>query len=250
MHHQGNWRHVRSLMSRLAPIMLIPILSGCLLFSKTSMFSRGDGWYHYDPTTLPQALERGEPLSLTPEATVATSDVLDSKPVQWTQADFLQIADAFQQQELAESLSAWKFSQLWFELYCADVAFGPQHLTIELYREYPRDEGGMRLVQHSVLISPRRNQVGWTENELWPVLGRQPSLDLTRIKVPVEQALRIAEAQGGQAARETAQNQCLIYLLLTASRAQNGWEVTYSGFAPRGSLFKLYVNEETGRHRR
>ena len=150
MHHQGNWRHVRSLMSRLAPIMLIPILSGCLLFSKTSMFSRGDGWYHYDPTTLPQALERGEPLSLTPEATVATSDVLDSKPVQWTQADFLQIADAFQQQELAESLSAWKFSQLWFELYCADVAFGPQHLTIELYREYPRAEGGMRLASRAI----------------------------------------------------------------------------------------------------
>lgn len=246
MHRQWNWQHTISLMFRLAPVMFIPLLAGCLLFSKPMLSSRGQAWYRIDPMTLPQALEHGETAVFASEATGTIDDLPDSKPVRWSQADFLRIAEALQQQELSESLYDWRFSQLLFRLNCEDTAFGPQQATIELYKEYPRD-GAILLIQRYVSILPRKNQVGWTEDEIYPVLGHQPSIELVKVNVPVEQALRTAEAQGGQAAREAAQNQCVIYLLFTASRAKNGWEVTYSGFPTRGDLFEIYVNEQTGR---
>ena len=184
--------------------------------------------YRIDPKTLPQALEQGGSDIFAPTATRTFTDPARFQPCAMGSSGLLRIAEALPQQELSESLYDWKFSQLWFALSCEDAAFGPQQATIELYKEYPRD-GALLLIQRHVSILPRKNQVGWTEDELSPVLGHQPSIELAMVKVPVEQVLRIAEAQGGQAAREAVQNQCVIYLLLTASRAKNGWEVTYSG---------------------
>jgi hypothetical protein len=249
MHRRRNWQHARSLVLRLAPIMILPILTGCLMFDKPMLSSRGQTWYRIDPTTLPQALEQGRSDIFAPTSTRTFTDLLDSSPVQWGQADFLRIAEALPQQELSESLYDWKFSQLWFALSCEDAAFGPQQATVELYKETPRN-GALLLIQRHVSILPRKIQAGWTEDELSPVLGYQPSIELAKVKVPVEQVLRIAEAQGGQAAREAVQNQCVIYLLLTACRAKNGWEVTYSGLPTQGDLYKIYVNEQTGRYQK
>lgn len=240
-------KHVASLLLRMVPILIIPLLSGCLLFGKTTWYPRGERWYQIDSTTLLSAISRSESDIFTPDATEAIDDLPDSKPMQVNQADFLNIAEALNEVELHDSIYNWQASRLLFSLNCADIAFGPQQGEIDLFKEseYIRNQAS-RLIERKVFVLPRKGQVGWTEHEVYPVSGHQPTIELAKIKVPVEEALRIAEAHGGQAVRETAKDKCSIHLTMSASRWDNDWWITYASSSSGSNLFQIYIDEETG----
>lgn len=164
--------------------------------------------------------------------------------VRWSQTDYYRVAQAFHEFVWQESLDKWKLNLIFFRLDCTDAALGPQMMSFDMFRMDKTREGDSR-IDRSIYIWPQQNQLHWSEAEYYPVRFRKSVLDLTKVEIMAEEALRIAEEHGGRNARLASNNTCVISGHLGADTRYNGWLVSYRG---EGSitLFEVVIDERTG----
>jgi len=214
------------------------------LESHVAAFGRGGGTYHIDSHTILQSLRQNELGLFTARDNGDENEGSDLPPVQWTQADYWRIAEGVYQQVFEESVNDWKLTSMLFGLDCADVLYSPQQAVFEWYsvldaREYRR-------LDRWINISPRQNKVDWGDSELSPVRVDRAPINLSQIRVPVEEALRIAEKNGGQNIRTRFSNQCKIFASLASGQWNGGWWITYDGLKGGPILFQITVDSHTG----
>jgi hypothetical protein len=94
-------------------------------------------------------------------------------------------------------------------------------------------------------VHPLWNEVDWggETNFPHPILG-WGSINLNHIKISADDALKMAEANGGKVDRLAVQNNCRIHLVLSGDG--NNWNVYYEGNKSSLDDFVIHINAYTG----
>jgi len=146
-------------------------------------------------------------------------------PVEWSQSDFLTIANALHQFHWGESTDGWEFHSILAGVSCAQVEFGNQMMSFQLFRLY--DEGNTQIrVVHTISVIPLQNKIHWSSlirspaDEVWGILN------IDEIVISANDALAIAEANGGQENRQALNNNCDISTVIGPELSYRAWRVS------------------------
>ncbi|MFL7791835.1 MAG: hypothetical protein AB8I69_06820 [Anaerolineae bacterium] len=223
---------------------------GCGLYGcgeypgETSLYYKEE-YYAIDAQTLLPALEQGDTNLFALQAATPEPTQRDLPPVQWSQADYYRVAQAFHEFVWQESMDGWELSKMSFRTNCADLSYGPQRAIFTVFRITRSRKQDSRL-EHTIYIEPRQNLVRGSETEIYPSQRRIASLDLVEMRISAKEALDIAESNGGKEARSAVGDDCVIDIDQDIGIKYRGWLVRYSG---KGSaLFWINIDTQTGEY--
>jgi len=199
------------------------------------------GSYKIDTETILATLAQGETDVFTLE--LATPQAPLEKVIMWHQSDYLEIASALHQFVWSEKLDNWNLYSMSFDASCQDGSNGFLNGDFTYFKTVFHG-GKLTYTAHEILISPQYENVSWGGGMDFPrpVLGWK-SIVLNRLKVTSENALKIAEENGGSTARLAAENKCTISLILSG---YTGWNVVYEG-SDGLFIFEIKIDPYTGR---
>jgi len=208
------------------------------------------GNYKIDPETILESLDRGETdvfkfTASPPEVyTPPDKDIIYS----WGQFDYWKIASALHQFVWQEDLlDEWKVFGMYFYTDCSDklngFAIGDFIYFKPVYTPWT-----IGYTAREIIIHPLVNSVSWGGNTVYPrpFLGWK-EIDLKNLTVTADDALRIAEENGGREARLDVDNECDISLSI-GFNTKNGWSVNYMqrDGVPR---FEIDIDPYTGEYK-
>jgi hypothetical protein len=187
-----------------------------------------DETYSIDSSTLLDSVKSGRTdvfklLKATPAVYPATSTV----PVHWTQADYFSIVQAFHQFAWKESLTGWKLGRISYSLNCQDVSSGHQKVGFQYFKIENSQDNQIRL-ERRLYIDSENNEINIKEFEIFPNTETLSSIDLSKAKIMMGDALQIAEKNGGTKARSGVGNNCYILADFDVNSSYDkGWFVSY-----------------------
>jgi len=239
----------------LISISSVIVVTGILLFciipfllenDKTSEVLNEEKYYTINPQTIINSLSQGKNdvfalQSPTPPASLG----LKGNRVLWKQVDFFRILGSLNSYAGYESLDSWKFERMLFKLNCADINYGPQYAAIKYFKITSFGGREARLGK-DFWIDPLNDAVSVHTTELVPNVLSYETFDLPTLKVFAEDALLIAEKNGGLQARLSLENNCIIYLSLAPGAIYGGWQVSYSGNS-LNDIFGINIDPVTGK---
>jgi hypothetical protein len=188
-----------------------------------------DETYSIDSSTLLDSIksEKTNAFSLL-KATPAVYPAPSAAPVGWTQADYFSIAQAFHQFAWKESLAGWKLGSISFGLDCKEVSIGPQQAGFKFYKLLNGQNNQNRL-EHRLFIDAKNNDINLDEFEIFPNAYTLASIDLSKAKITMQDALQIAEKNGGTKTRSRVNNNCYIGANYDSNAAYDkGWYMIYT----------------------
>ncbi len=201
-------------------------------------------FYRINPDTIISSLERGGIDVFTPE--VATPPIYTPAPESlqslWGQADYLKVVSALHQFVWKESLDNWLLYSAKFDAVCRDNPSGFSSGDFIFYKTV-WDQEKIRYATRELVIDPLRGEVSsaGTTNFPHPIFGWK-GVNLVQIKVTADDALKMAEEDGGRAIRLSNQNACSINIGLSGYR---GWYIWYEG--KNGlSIYNIQIDPYTG----
>ncbi len=201
------------------------------------------GGYEINPETILSSLDRGEtgvfvPIIATPEVYTP----LSTGSFSWRQSDYLKIAEALAQFKWQENLSDWYVYMMTFYKECNDNPEGFDNGEIIYFKNYT-ENGTSYYDVYAVVVYPLFKQVVWGRSTFpKPLLGWK-SIDLDRLKVTADDALQIAEDEGGREDRLKENNLCRIFIINNANQeGDNDWRISYSNF-------EIHIDPYSGRYK-
>jgi len=202
-------------------------------------------YYKINPERILMSLDLGEENVFTPEIATPENPIFE-QPFSWHQADYLKIASALHQFAWKEPLNDWNLYSMHFNTACRDnpdgFGFGEfVYFKIIPYKIWLKD-----YEVQGLQIAPQYGNVGSGGSEYYPgpLFGGWKSIDLDKVKVTAEEALRIGEENGGQAARLSVQNNCTIRVRLSG---YSGWWVRITENDTASEVFSLEIDPYTGK---
>ncbi len=164
--------------------------------------------------------------------------------VQWTQADYLKIAQALVEFSRNEDLASWSLHSMFFRLNCSEVEYGPQYASLEFFKIV---ENSRHVIK--VFIEPKKELLTLSYSQYSPFVYTWEIVELENIKIEIGDALKISEENGAATIRSENANACLIFGSISpGSLNNNGWRVLYSSSQSTDSnLIDFYINEKNGK---
>ncbi|MBV6467587.1 MAG: hypothetical protein PGMFKBFP_02955 [Anaerolineales bacterium] len=234
----------RRLLVWLLPIVILELLSSCTLVPTERVYTIRQEWYRINPNTLLKSIK---------EKTSDAFVLLDSPPddlqsswnSNWKQEDFLTIANALHEFVWNESLESWNLYKIDFRLTCDKIGVGYYNAHFAYYKILTIDGQKTRIV-HEITIDPDSNSTIVLEKEYSPVVMNWPAIEEKRIKISVDEAIRIAEYNGGFKARAEVNNSCYISIYLSPGAVeQKKWTISYQKSRSE-KIFRIEINPYTG----
>jgi hypothetical protein len=204
------------------------------------------GRYKIDPETILASLDRGETGVFALELATPVAPVFDTT-ISWHQSDYLKITNAVYQLVWKETFDSWSLLGMVFETTCRDNPNGFESGDIHFFKAV-KVNGETQYTTREVLITPLNGDLSWGggANFPHPIFGWK-SIDLSRLKITAEDALRIAEDNGGKSFCLSKQNGCSLSLILEPL-AYDGWSVEYEYVGNNGlSFFNIHIDPYTGK---
>ena len=203
---------------------------------------RDRSFYQIDPSTILDSIDSGETELFIAQESASQAPVQTT--VLWQQADFINLARALNQVVLQEPLSGWRLYSMHFSTPCRDNLSGFAEADFYYFKTAFRENGKIRYTTQNILISPEYEQVIWARggNFPHPLIGWD-YVRLRQIQVTAEDALAIAEENGGRETRQLVDNNCRIHVRLAGDQA---WQILIYQNDTGSSLFKLGINIESG----
>jgi hypothetical protein len=230
--------------------MVVMLAIGAVFFGKIPREDRTElasGVFTYDRSTILKSTV------ILPHQFTTTTDLiamghLTGTPVEWSMGDYLHVRDLFVIQLTPGESTDWKISKLFFKLNCDQTSSGFQMGNTESFRRDTDGHFSYRTERH-VTTFPQYERLMYTETQFEPDILKVDSIDISRLKVTADDALRIAERNGGSAARAEADNRCNIYVTMLGWRGHY-WEVEYAFGAGDRKNYTVNVDGETGEVKR
>jgi len=202
------------------------------------------GYYAITPETILASLDRGEtkifmPLLATPEA-----NLFPSGSFPWRQQDYLKIANALSRFVWKDTLEDWKLYKMDFDKDCNDNPVGFDDAQITYFKTE-----GEQYTTREVDIYPLSKEVDWGGGDTHfprPFFGWK-SIDLEKLQVSADDALQIAETNGGKQARLAVKNECKILVVVAPNINHDSWDVGY--YSGATTLFEMLVDPYSGSYR-
>ena len=163
--------------------------------------------YTFDPEMILTVLDQGRGEIFEPIPDYAKSYVFPPGSFAWQQKDYLKIVGALNQVASKETLEDWEIFLMIFARNCADNPVGFDDLRITYFKT-----DGDQYTTQEIDVYPLAKGAEWGGNASFPrpFLSGWKSVDLEKMKVTADDALQMAEANGGEKARLAAKNQCKI----------------------------------------
>ncbi len=211
------------------------------------------GYYEIYPETILGSLNRGVTEVFTP----ASEEIWDrgeqyDEAFHWSQSDYLTIANAFSQEVWHESWDPKEWKVLYLSLHqsCEDNPQGFYDFSIVYFKNLGMGFLDRQYQTRLIDIIPWQGLIRWGEasfsDALLPGWG---NASLNNFKITADDALLIAERNGGGKLRQEDNNQCRISVWLNnyppvTGYTNNNWLVDYG----MGD-FSIYINPYSGKFR-
>jgi hypothetical protein len=202
--------------------------------------------YLINPTTLIDSLNNDDMSAFTPSA-----EELDLLPVEqqvtvnWLQADYFYVANSLHERVFGESFQGWELNSMDFQLGCSQISNGFQNGRFTFFKVAKETNPEVRMSSF-IDIDPRGNFVFLKEEQYYPKLVDWEVIDVENLKVSADQALQIAESNGGEERRKSVGNACNISLILNPGR-DGEWIVLYTETDELVSFFSVLIEPPTGK---
>jgi len=195
-----------------------------------------------NPMTILDALNRGEINVFTPTlATPSAETILPSGSIHWTQSDYLKVADALSQFVWKEPLEGWLIYHIAFNKECHDNLSGFDSADMIYYKTV----GWQKMyTARYIQIYPLASIVSWGGGTDFPISDGWATIDLTKFRITADDALRIAEENGGKEARLKVGNKCNIFLSTSNHNDDDSWDLGYY----YGVNFEMIIDPYSGKY--
>lgn len=215
-------------------------------FSREKLVDASEEAYRFDPQTI------------LIKSTTSGNDIFVQVPfseklpepiftaIAWQQEDYFLVTDLFMKYILYETRTTWRVIDISSVRLCSDST-GLPNLTIKMQKKVSSPEENHRIEAH-VNIMPQSGIIEILKREYAPDEGGYHTISWNDIKIPAEQALEIAEQNGGAVVRQALGNHCRITISLTAGIQRNDWWIYYEPIN-KPSVFEIAVDEKTGKYR-
>lgn len=225
--------------------LLIVLQFGSESFSQEELVDASEEAYRFDPQTiLTEDTKRVNVFTKIPFTEKFPEPVFNT--IFWEQDDYFSVMDSFMYYVLSEDRNAWKLIEISSVNLCPGLT-GLSMLTIRMQKRFSLSDESYRANIH-VNIMPQSGIVELLQRKYAPDEGGERTLRWDEIKITAEQALLIAEENGGTIVREALGNQCRIIISLKAGIQKNDWWIYYEPIN-EPSVFEIAVDEQTGKHR-
>jgi len=211
------------------------------LFTEEGRDFIGAESYSINPDTILEDLSQGKTDVFTPQEELP--DEKTREYIQWTLADYDLIAQALHELVWEEPQDEWKMSLIDFDWDCEYIDKGPYMALFRFFKVEKLRERKSRFVS-DLYVHPLKDNVYATMWEDYPRLCCWDVIDPAKLGVSAEEALDIAEKNGGAESRTAVENSCQISVVLNpAWPAYGGWHVRYSHL---GTIDEYYIDPKTG----
>ena len=242
--------------------LVIAITVGCILLLgswfwylerydgvTTSPNTFGDfGDKHYfaiDPERVLADLDHGETDVFTSEIATPENPIFN-KTIEWHQSDYLKIAGNLNRFVWNETLEDWNLYYMNFKVTCHDNPTGFEFAEIAYFKTISQDLLQRSHVGRAFQIVPQDGYVVYSGEANFPQSPFDPweSLNLNKLRISAEDALKMADENGGRAARLSVQNECTICARLSGNIA---WNIFISANDSGSTIFRIAVDPYTGK---
>ncbi len=212
---------------------------------KPDVFYKKDEYYEFDAQTILQDAVEGKPVHLT--LVPGESEVLPSGSpvVMWNQAEYLQVANAVFLSIWGETPVNWKLDKIMSQTNCAGVGSGFQRMAFTFFKVEKNEEADLYVhTEREIFIVPEKNLIWIYDREnspVTPLMVWDVGLDEDTI-IPAEEAIRIAEGNGGLSTR-TGIDSCTISAIVNKDANDDNWLISY--FSDHNFLM-MEIDEMTG----
>jgi hypothetical protein len=228
------------------------VLLSCRFYDDRIEIEKGGEWRYYsiDSGTILESLSRGNKdvftlLAATPEVTPTSPIAL----VNLRQQDFILIAQALHEKSWGKSFGDLNLYNMSFDIDCSNIEQGSFYsATFKLF-EVIQDQGEEKRIEHWITIIPSENLVYTTSVEYQPNVNFKEPIDLTHYQITAEEALQIADENGGYEKRQEVDNACSVSVNAPGPD-RKGWQITYVKEPETiNLLYKIAVDPQTGEYR-
>ena len=205
---------------------------------------RDRSFYEINPKTILASLDLGETDVFTPAASIPQTPLPETS-VSWQQADFVKVARALNQSIWEEPLSNWRLYSMHFSTDCQDNPSGFTGADLYYFKTVFRDNGKIKYTTQNFFISTKYGAMRWAGGSKFPhPLFPWENIRLSRVQITAEDALTIAEENGGRETRLLVENKCRIHVRLASDQA---WQILIYQNDTDSSLFRMEIDPETGK---
>ncbi len=200
--------------------------------------------YRIDPKTILEKLDQGGQEVFTPVlVTPVDYEKIYQQPFQWMQADYLKIANALHLYIWKEPLEDWLLYDMSFY---GDCRYNP--VGFDLFKSiFIKYDGARKYTAHEIDIYPLYAGVSVAEEtNLEQPMFDLGSVNLNKLKVTVDDALRIAEENGGRNFRLAIKNQCNMSFRISSNNQV--WYINYSN-QDSSSVFEMSIDPYTEKYK-
>ncbi len=201
------------------------------------------GNYKIDSSTILKSIDSDQSTVFFPETLVISTSNAKNE-LSWTQLEYYKITVALFEFVWKESLNKnWSIHRLFFETVCKENPAGFEHATF-LFNQLIFQNEHFRYNARAIEITPLDNEVLWGGGNTYlrPVFG-ESQIDLDNLTILADDALNIAEKNGGKDLRVSVKNSCD----LTVSLEDGIWKVIYYYSDPGSASFRIDIDPYTGK---
>jgi hypothetical protein len=198
------------------------------------------GYDQFNPQTILSSLDQGKTDLFTPLLIDPNTLDVYYPGIAWTQSDFLRVGNALSQKIWHEplDLDGWDVYFILVSGACNDNFSGFDDFEITYYKTIKTGWETVYTARHIDLI-PGTGVARWAgdDNFSTPFIFGWQNIELTKFKTTPEQAVRIADENGGKAGRLN-DDKCQV----SVSTIENDWFVGYSR-----TQLNIFINPFTGK---
>lgn len=229
---------------------LLYLMSSCALFDDRIQVLVNDEerYFSINPVNILESLEQGNTDVFTLlEATPGPLPSTHSTAISWSQDDFFRIAQTLHERSWGESLGSQNLDFMLFNMNCLDIEQGPfSDAELKFFKIIKTKEEDIRIDYHMYIL-PQRNLVIASKAEYEPNIYNLKPINLAEYHITAEEALQIAEKNGGSEKRLEVDNNCKIKAIADGYES-NVWSIRYVHILNiMDSFFTVAVDSQTGK---
>jgi hypothetical protein len=162
-------------------------------------------------------------------------------PFIWKQADYLLITNSLHQFAWKEAVDDWNLHSMIFLGECSDqIGFDIARIS------YVKPIGLQEYSFHMIGVYPRAGEGEWGGGNFpRSLFDRWYYIDLQKLAITLEDAIQLAEVNGGEQARLSVNNRCTVDVSLNPYPDPH-WDISYSLVPTR--IFEMKIDAYTGKY--
>jgi hypothetical protein len=211
---------------------------------------RDTGEFTIDPNNIFIDLKNGMNNVLTPVPTSSDAPIQsggDESSVIWTFSDYLKVTEIVKSQVWKEDMKDWDLYRMYFYGDCNNT-LGEFTIGDFVYFKPVVTPDGNQYAAREILINPPYARISWGSGNLYPKhLLNWKKIDLGKIGIGPDDALRIADDLGGKESRLKVNNACSIFLSYNPNVNSDNWILSFTHNNELPSIFKIQIDPYTGK---